>query len=275
MSQVTPLSEFLRARRAGASPRDADIPEYGRRRVKGLRREEVAVLAGVSSDYYVRLEQGRECRPSRQVLDAVARALNLDEEATAHLHRLAAAPAGRRRFPSDGGKVDGQLLRLLDSWLEQPAFVLGPALDILACNPMATALHRGFTADDNLARMVFADPAGRDFYRDWERVAEATAAELRAAYGHDPSDAHLAALVAELSGLSPRFAQLWASQHVRGKTGDHKLLLHPEVGELNVVFNSFTVNGAPGQQLVVYQAEPATLTAEAFGRLLSLAGTLV
>ncbi|MDX3852787.1 helix-turn-helix transcriptional regulator [Streptomyces sp. AK02-01A] len=275
MGQGTPLGEFLRARRAGVSPLEAGIPEYTRRRVKGLRREEVSMLAGVSGDYYVRLEQGRESRPSRQVLDAVAHALRLDEEATAHLHRLAAAPTARRRFPSDNTEVGDRLLRLLDGWREQPAFVLGPDLDILACNPMATVLHQGFTVDDNLARMVFADPAGRDFYRDWDRSARAAVAELRAAYGHDPARARLAELVAELSALSPRFAELWASHEVRGKTGDRKRLLHPEVGELEIDFLSFTVNGAPGQQLVVYQAEPATPTAAAFERLLARAAALV
>ncbi|MEU4537360.1 helix-turn-helix transcriptional regulator [Streptosporangium sp. NPDC023825] len=262
------MGEFLRARREALTPQDVGLPEYGRRRVKGLRREEVAMLAGMSSDYYVRLEQGRESSPSPQVVEAVARALSLDEEAAEHLRRLV-QPAARRRDAADD-HVSPQLLRLMDGWPTSPAFVLGPALDILAANTLATALHEGFTAG-NLARMVFTDPAGREFYRDWERAAHSCVAELRAAYGHDPESARINRLVEELSSASPAFADLWSRHEVKPKTQETKHLRHPRVGDLDIQFSAFTVNGAPNQQLVVYQAEPASATAAAFERLRSSA----
>ncbi|WP_343952180.1 helix-turn-helix transcriptional regulator [Nonomuraea longicatena] len=263
------MGEFLRARRETLKPQDVGLPEYGRRRVKGLRREEVAMLAGMSSDYYVRLEQGRESSPSAQVAEAVARALSLDEEATEHLHRLIQPPARRRDTADD--LVSPHLLQLMDSWTDVPAFVLGPALDILAANAMATALHEGFAAADNLARMVFCDPEGREFHQDWERAAHSCVAELRAAYGHDPDSPRINRLADELSSASPAFADLWARHDVKSKTQEGKHLRHPRVGDLHIQFSAFTVNGAPHQQLVVYQAEPASPTAVAFQRLRSSA----
>ncbi|GHF22688.1 transcriptional regulator [Streptomyces fumanus] len=260
------MGEFLRARREALKPRDVGLPEHGRRRVPGLRREEVALLAGVSSDYYIRLEQGRENSPSPQVLDAVAQALRLDAEATGHLHRLRLA-AHRRPGAAEHGEVSGQLLRLMESWEHTPAFVLGPALDVLAGNALATALHDGFEAFDNLARMVFADPAGRDFYQEWDRTAHSCVAELRAAYGHDPGSARIAEVVAELSAASEEFAALWSLHEVEVKSQDGKHLRHPRVGDLHIAFAAFTVNGAPHQQLIVYQAEPAGATAAALASL--------
>ncbi|MFC6883554.1 MULTISPECIES: helix-turn-helix domain-containing protein [Actinomadura] len=259
----TPLGDFLRARRERLRPRDVGLAEYGRRRVKGLRREEVAMLAGMSTDYYVRLEQGREANPSPQVVAAVADALRLDAEPAEHLRRLVQAPEARRT--PDAG-VSPQLLRLMDGWTACPAFVLGPALDVLACNAPAAALYEGFEPADNLARMVFADPAGREFYRDWERAAHSCVAELRAAYGHDPRSERIGEVVADLSARSPEFAALWARHDVKAKTQDGKRLRHPVVGDLSILFSAFTVNGAPGQELVVYQAE-SDATAAAFGRL--------
>ncbi|NJP95121.1 helix-turn-helix domain-containing protein [Nonomuraea sp. FMUSA5-5] len=264
---ATPLGDFLRARREALRPQDVGLPEYGRRRVKGLRREEVALLAGMSSDYYVRLEQGRESSPSPQVVEAVARALRLDAFATEHLWRLVQPPEARTWRHGAATAVDPQLLRLMDGWTTAPAFVLGPALDILAGNPMAAALHEGFSPADNLARMVFLDPAGREFYQEWERAAHSCAAELRAAYGHDPGDPRVAEVVADLSAGSPEFAELWARHDVKPKTQEGKHLRHPRVGDLHILFSAFTVNSAPHQQLVVYQAEPAGPTAQAFERL--------
>jgi transcriptional regulator with XRE-family HTH domain len=237
--------------------------------VPGLRREEVALLAGVSSDYYIRLEQGRENSPSPQVLDAVAQALKLDAESTDHLNRLCLAASQR---PHDWGETDvsQQLLQLMEGWDHTPAFVVGPALDIMAGNSLATALHSGFEKFDNLARMVFVDPAGRDFYQEWERAAHSCVAEIRAAYGHDPESARIAEVVAELSARSAEFAALWQLHDVKGKSQEGKHLKHPQVGDLHIKFAAFTVNGAPHQQLVVYQAEPASPTATAFETLRSL-----
>ncbi|ADB30595.1 transcriptional regulator, XRE family [Kribbella flavida DSM 17836] len=267
MSDSTPLGDFLRARRDALKPQDVGLPEYGRRRVKGLRREEVAMLAGMSSDYYVRLEQGRESSPSPQVVEAVAQALRLDAVATEHLWRLVQAPESRRWSRAEETPVSPQLLQLMDGWSTSPAFVLGPALDILAGNTLATALHEAFTPADNLARMVFVDPAGRDFYQEWERAAHSCVAELRFAYGHDPESRRIAEVVADLSAQSPEFAELWGRHDVKPKTQEGKHLRHPAVGDLHIQFSAFTVNGAPDQQLVVYQAEPATPTAAAFDRL--------
>ncbi|MFJ8135015.1 helix-turn-helix transcriptional regulator [Streptomyces sp. NPDC096013] len=270
MSKGTPLGAFLRARREALTPRDVGLPEYGRRRVPGLRREEVALRAGVSSDYYVRLEQGRENSPSPQVLEAVAQALKLDAESTAHLNRLCLTPSQRPRDPR-GADVSPQLLRLMDGWEHQPAFVLGPAFDVLAGNSLAAALHSGFDAFDNLARNLFVDPAGRDFYQEWDRAAHSCVAGLRAAYGHDPESARIAEVVEELTAGSEEFAGLWRLHDVRGKSQDVKHLRHPDVGDLHIGFAAFTVNGAPHQQLVVYQAEPASPTAAAFEKLRSSA----
>ncbi|WP_078615589.1 helix-turn-helix transcriptional regulator [Streptomyces sp. 303MFCol5.2] len=264
------MGDFLRARREALKPPDVGLPAYGRRRVPGLRREEVALLAGVSSDYYIRLEQGRENSPSPQVLDAVAQALKLDAEATDHLNRLCLTASQR---PRDRGERDvgGQLLRLMDGWEHTPAFVVGPALDIMAANSLATALHSGFARFDNLARMVFTDPAGRDFYQEWERAAHSCVAEIRAAHGHDPASARIAEVVAELSAQSDEFAAIWRLHEVKSKSQEGKHLKHPQVGDLYIEFVAFTVNGAAHQQLVVYRAEPAGPTAAAFETLRSLA----
>lgn len=270
MSDAIPLGAFLRARRDALTPQDVGLPAGGRRRVPGLRREEVALLAGVSADYYMRIEQGRESSPSPQVIDAVAQALRLDDEATDHLRRLT---LGRRERRASGqADVSPQLLQLMDSWPHAPAFLLGPALDVLAGNALATALHSGFERFDNLARMVFADPAGHDFYRDWDRAAQSCVAELRAAYGYDPESPRIAEVVETLSESSGEFAELWARHEVKSKSQEGKNLRHPQVGDLEIQFSAFTVNGAPHQQLVVYQAEPASPTADAFTLLRSLAG---
>ncbi|SFR03348.1 Helix-turn-helix domain-containing protein [Lentzea waywayandensis] len=263
----TPLGDFLRARRAALTPQDVGLPEHGRRRVKGLRREEVAILAGVSSDYYMRLEQGRESSPSAQVVEAVARALKLDAATTEYLWLLV-QPAEARTWRRTGGiPVSAQLRQLMDSWSDSPAFVVGPALDVMASNTMADALHDAFTPADNLARMVFLDPAGRTFYQQWDRAAHSCVAEIRAAYGHDPDNARIAEVVAGLSARSPEFAELWARHDVKPKTQETKHLRHSQVGDLEIQFSTFTVSGAPHQQLVVYQAEPASPTVEAFRRL--------
>ncbi|MFJ4788439.1 helix-turn-helix transcriptional regulator [Streptomyces sp. NPDC088794] len=270
MSNGTPLGDFLRARREALKPQDVGLPEYGRRRVPGLRREEVALLAGVSSDYYIRLEQGRESSPSPQVLEAVAQALKLDAESADHLNRLCLTPS-QRPHDRGGADVSPQLLQLMDGWEHTPAFVLSPALDILAGNSLATALHSGFDAFDNLARNVFVDPAGREFYQEWDRAAHSCVAELRAAYGHDPESVRIAEVVAELSEESEEFAGIWQLHDVKSKSQESKHLKHPEVGDLHIAFAAFTVNGAPHQQLVVYQAEPTSPTATAFEMLKSTA----
>ncbi|SOE56975.1 Helix-turn-helix domain-containing protein [Streptomyces sp. OV198] len=264
------LGGFLRARRAQLRPEATGLPTTGRRRVPGLRREEVATLAGVSTDYYMRLEQGRERHPPQQVLEAVARALRLDDEAVAHLYRVATPTARRTRRAPRVERVAPHLRRLLDTWSDTPAFVLGHALDVLARNRLAGALYASFTHSDNLLRMTFLDPAAHHFYRDWDRAAESSVATLRRAAGIDPEDPRLRELVGELSMRSADFRVLWARHDVRGKTREAKLFHHAQVGDLELHYEAFTVNSAPTQQLIVYQAEPGSTSADALALLGSL-----
>ncbi|MFD7667855.1 helix-turn-helix domain-containing protein [Streptomyces sp. NPDC059788] len=267
------LGDFLRARRAGLRPEDIGMASYGARRVAGLRREEVAVLAGVNADYYTRLEQGRERNPSPQVLDALSRALRLETDARTHLCRLAGATPGEPPVARTAERVGPELRQLMDGYPNTPAFVLGRTLDILAANALADALFAPFEPADNLARMAFADPAGRDFYADWERAAEATVANLRQAAGCDPGNPRLRELVRTLAGHSPEFARLWSAHAVRGKSRDAKHLLHPDVGPLTLTYQAFDVRDAPGRQLVIYHAEPGSPSAQALGLLGSLHAT--
>lgn len=269
------LGEFLRARRAALRPQDVGMVSHGVRRVAGLRREEVAVLAGVNADYYTRLEQGRERRPSAQVLDALGRALRLDPDAHAHLHRLAGTTPAERFAPTTD-RVGSALRRLMDGYPGAPAFVINRTLDILAANALAEALHSPFDAFEqagNLARMAFLDPAGRRFYTRWAHSAQATVAHLRQAAGLDPDNPRLRVLVRELTEHSADFTRLWNTHAVRGKTQDAKHLLHPDVGHLTLTYQSFDVRDAPGQQLVVYQAEPGSPSAQALDLLGSLHAT--
>ncbi|MFI6096886.1 helix-turn-helix transcriptional regulator [Lentzea sp. NPDC051213] len=256
------LGEFLKAHRARVNPEDAGLPSHTQRKVKGLRREEVAVLAGVSADYYARLEQGRETNPSAQVLDALSRALKLDTDARAHLHRLAGVVADEGHAPD---VVSPALRQLISGMHDMPAFVMNSVLDILAMNALAEALYDPFTPADNAARMTFLDPAAVSFYPRWQWVAQSTVAHLRGVA--DPKSPRLKQIVEALSE-SALFTELWEQHEVRGKTQDAKDFVHPAVGPLTFVYHSFDVREAPGQQLVIYRAEPGSPTADAL-RLLA------
>jgi transcriptional regulator with XRE-family HTH domain len=263
------LGSFLRARRGRVNPGDHGLSDHGTRRVTGLRREEVAVLASISVDYYTRLEQGRERHPSRQVIDLLADALTLDEDARAHLLRLAGLPPGPpagRPLPT----VHPDLLRLMEAWPGTPALVLGPALDILARNALARALFGGLAEQDNLVRIAFCDPEAPRFYVDWQRAAEATVAALRANAAAFPDEPRIAALVTDVEASSPAFAELWSRHDVGAKRRETKRLDHPHVGRIELRYETFDVRSAPGQQLVVYQAEPGSRSAQG----LALLGTL-
>jgi transcriptional regulator with XRE-family HTH domain len=265
------IGRFLRARRELVRPEEVGLPDLGRRRVPGLRREELALLAGVSADYYVRLEQGRDQHPSEQVLDALARALRLDDDATAHLHELARpAPRRRRRSPARPERVRPGLAALLDSWPGTPALVLGRRMDVLASNALAAALHPACATGGNMLRMVFLDLHARDVYPDLEAIAADTVAALRAAVGPDLDDPALTDLVGELSLKSKEFRRLWARHDVRDKTHGTKRILHPQVGELELHYESFAVNGSDGQMLVTYHAEPGSRSARALALLSSI-----
>ena len=271
MAEENRIGQFLRARRERVRPEDVGLPDFGRRRVPGLRREELATLAGVSADYYVRLEQGRERHPSEQVIDALARALQLDDDATAHLHELARPAPRRRRAARRTERVRPELLRLMEAWTHTPAMVTGRHLDVLAANSLATALHGGFSRGTNLVRSLFLDPAARERYPDWDEVTKDTVAALRASVGPDLDDSHLTDLVGELSLKSERFRTLWARHDVREKTYGTKRFVHPQVGELTIHYETFAVAGSSGQVLSVYHAEPGSPTEQALALLSSLA----
>ncbi len=273
MARENTLGEFLRARRQQVGPEDLGLPAGGSRRVAGLRREEVALLAGVSTDYYIRLEQGRERNPSAQVVDALARGLALDDDAVAHLHRLARPAPVRRRRARRREQVSPNLLRLMDGWPDTPALVLDRCLDVLAHNALGKALFDGHTYSGDLIRLVFLDPDAREFYPDWERVAVNTVGGLRAAAGIDPDDPQLVDTVGELSVKSADFRRLWARHDIRQKTHETKRFRHRLVGELELSYEALTVNSAPGQQLIVYQAEPGSPSEAALALLGSLAAS--
>ncbi|MFJ2260748.1 helix-turn-helix transcriptional regulator [Streptomyces sp. NPDC087844] len=275
MDSGNPLGEFLRARREMTDPSRAGQPWSGRRRTPGLRREEIAQLSGVSTDYYARLEQGREKHPSAQVVHSLARALGLDPEETAHLRQLARTARGTVRR---GGRVPvgPSLLRLMDGWHRTPALVLDRRLDVLAGNRLGRALFATMLDRDetNLVRFTFLDPDARDLYPHWERVARSGLAALRAGSGDLVNDPGLTELVGELSLKSPEFRALWARHDVRGKGHEAKSFHHHEVGELTLTYDSFTVDSAPDQQLVVYQAEPGSASEQALALLATVAADL-
>ena len=244
------LGEFLKAHRARVDPKDAGLPSHTQRKVKGLRREEVAVLAGVSADYYARLEQGRETNPSAQVLDALSRALRLDTDARAHLHRLAGVVADEGHAPD---VVSPELRQLISGMYDMSAVVMNSLLDVLATNALADALYEPFSPADNVARMTFLDPAATSFYPRWNWVAQSTVAHLRQTA--DPKSQRLRQMVEELN-QSPVFKELWEQHEVRGKTQDAKEFMHPAVGPIKLNYHSLEVREAPGQYLVIYQADP-------------------
>jgi len=227
------------------------------------------MLAGMSVDYYVRLEQGRERHPSAQVLDALSEVLHLDDDARLHLYRVAGlAPASSRTILPE--RVDPQLLQLMDKWPDTPALVLGRAYDVLAGNRLAYALFDGFRHGANLLFKVFLDPTARTFYPDWEKAAANTVAGFRLLHGEAPRDPRIREVLRTVSEQSTEFTQLWARHDARGKRHESKRFHHPEVGEVTLRMEAFDVRSSPGQQLVVYHAEAGSPSAEA----LSLLGTL-
>jgi transcriptional regulator with XRE-family HTH domain len=262
------LGPFLRSRRGHVQPDDVGLAGHTTRRVPGLRREEVAMLAGVSVDCYARLEQGRERHPSPSVLNAIAGALCLDRDQREHLFRLAdlapTALAPRTEAPPRS------LLDLLEAWPHTPAAIINRQLDVLAHNALAGALCSDFERVDNLARMTFLDPVSAHFYARWDQAAESCVANLRLAQGRVGSADAVRRLVVELSATSAAFRHLWAQHDVRGKTHDAKALRHHDVGELLLEDHAFDIKGFPGHQLIVYQAAPGSPSAEK----LQLLGTL-
>lgn len=279
MDSRSEIKEFLASRRARVTPEQAAIPVYGRnRRVKGLRREEVALLAGVGVDYYVRMERGNLRGVSEQVLDALARALQLDEAERAHLFDLAraanAGPAARRHTGAQ--RVRPSVQRILDV-VGAPAWVRNARHDLLAANRLGYALYSELLSDPisppNNARYVFLNPRSKEFFVDWERAAGDIVAMLRSEAGRNPYDKALTELIGELSTRSETFRTRWAAHDVRFHRSGRKQLRHPVVGDLDLSFEAMEL---PGEDLtmLVYTAEPASPSQEALDLLASWAATL-
>jgi len=274
------MREFLTSRRAKITPEQAGLRWYGdNRRVPGLRREEVALLAGVSVDYYTRLERGNAAGVSESVLEAIARALQLDEAERAHLFDLARAaqPAPRRRRRARE-RVRPSVARMLDAITAAPAFVRNGRMDLLAANPLGRALYsQHFDSPHgppNSARFIFLDPRAPGFYLDWEQVATDAVAVLRSEAGKDPHDRDLSDLVGELSTQSEIFRTRWAAHNVRYHDTGAKRFQHPVVGDLELTYDTMELVADPGLTMFVYTAEAGSRSAEALGLLASWAATL-
>jgi transcriptional regulator with XRE-family HTH domain len=264
------LGRYLRVRRALVPPDAAGVPHQGNRRVPGLRREEVAFLAGVSSDYYVRLEQGRDRHPSDQVLLAIARALQLDEDATAYLLQLARPPCPRSQRARGPEKVSDRIRTLISNWPLIPAYVHGPYMDILAANALATALCPFITPGRNAILDAFTEPEMRQLRPDWDTMTARAVPHLRSVAGADTDDPGLVDLVDELSLRSERFRTLWARQDVKNKTTGTSLFTHPQVGPLKLNYEQLLIPGSGLQALVTYHAQPGSDSEERLHLLASI-----
>jgi transcriptional regulator with XRE-family HTH domain len=277
------VKTFLSSRRAKISPGRAGLIDSGRRRVPGLRRSEVADLAGVSVEYYAQLERGDLSGVSESVLDAVAHALRLDEAERAHLADLAraAGPATRTRRRRPVQQVRPTVIRILDGLTEIPAMVNNGRLDVLAANPLARALFAPVFADFgrlagrtvNHARFTFLSPRAHDFWPDWERAADDSVAMLRTEAGRDPYDKALTDLVGELSTRSDAFRTRWAAHDVRLHRTGTKHLRHPVVGDLHLPYEVLELPADPGLTLIAFTAQPATPEDDALKLLASWAAT--
>lgn len=268
------LADFLKRARAAVDPARAGLPADSRvRRVPGLRREEVALLAGVSTDYYTRLEQGRRITPSRSVLDAIARALDLDETGRAHLEHLVGAPPRGRKPPTAAQRVRPGLYQLLESLTGTPAMILGHHSDVLAINRLGAALIADFDRmrprERSYARWMFLSPDARKLFADWDVQARSVVENLRLELGAHPGDPITTALVDELSAASSDFRDWWAQHRVYQRTHGSKHLRHPVVGEITVDYETFTMPDDPDQTLFTYTTEAGTASREAMNLLIS------
>ncbi|WP_084960329.1 helix-turn-helix transcriptional regulator [Thermoactinospora rubra] len=267
------LAAFLRSRRARLRPRDVGLPEQGNRRTPGLRRQEVAQLAGMSIDYYIRLEQGRGPQPSRQVLNSLARALVLTQDERAHLFRVAGQPVESTTRRRD---VPPSVLHLISFLEEVPAYVLDAAYTIVAANPMANALMDGVMEQPieqrNVIRWCFMAPDIAAHLDDEERgrFARASVADLRVAAGRYPDDPEIQVLVAEMLALSPEFARLWAEHEVEVRRMQRKTIHHPAVGEIHAICQVLPVPDRDDLRLVLYTTEPGSPSHLALRRLREL-----
>lgn len=279
------VREFLTTRRAKLSPADVGLPDIGQRRVPGLRRGEVAALAGVSIEYYSKLERGQIAGASSSVLEAIAQALRLDDTERAHLSDLARAADGiptsgrSRRRASKPGTGRPSLYWALDAITGGVAFVRNQQQDLLATNALGRIFYSPLIGDGgrtpNLARFQFLDPVSRDFYPDWELFAHMCVSIMRAEAGRDPHDRGLQDLVGELSTQSETFRRLWGAHDVRTHGAGTKRFHHPDVGELVLAYEELAITAEPGHVLMVYTAEPGSPSSEKLQLLASLAATRV
>jgi len=279
------IRDFLVSRRAKITPAQVGLPAGARRRVAGLRREEVAVLAGVSTEWYTRLEKGHIGGVSEDVLDAVARALRLDDDERTYLFDLARSSRSEGRTPSGRRDVEipPQIQWLLDSMTMSSAFVRNGRTDVVASNPLTRAVYAPMfgsaTVDQrgrpNIARYIFLDSGAQDFFVDWDAAGSATAALLRAEAAREPRDRALRELVGELSTLSPEFRGLWAAHDVLIRHDGVKRLQHPDVGHLELTFQSvdLPLSGRAVHNLITYTAEPGTTSEDRLKLLASWAAT--
>ncbi|MEV6489366.1 helix-turn-helix transcriptional regulator [Actinoplanes sp. NPDC051633] len=273
------IREFLTTRRARITPEQAGLRVYGTsRRVAGLRREEVATLAGISAEYYIRLERGNVSGASESVLDGIAHALQLTDDERAHLYDLVQAasntrPPARRRPPQ--ARVRPTVQRIMDSMVLTPALIVDSRLDILAANELGRALYAPIFDDPvkppNHARFLFLDRHAGDFWRDWAQAADDAVALLRGSAGRDPYDEHLSNLIGQLSTRSDDFRVRWAAHNVRAHLTGAKRIHHPVVGDLELPFESMPLPSDPGQSLVMYSAEPDSASHAALQLLASWA----
>ncbi|PKZ64239.1 transcriptional regulator [Gordonia terrae] len=285
MDNRAEVREFLMSRRAKISPETAGLPAGGNRRVPGLRRSEVATLAGVSVEYYSRLERGTIAGASSSVLESLARALQLDDTERAHLLDLARAADGipasgrSRRRSSKSTATRNSLHWALEAITDAVAFVRDSHQDLLATNALGRAFYSPVIGDGgrtpNLARFQFLDPASHDFYPDWELFAEMCVAIVRAEAGRDPHDKAMQDLVGELSTRSDTFRTLWAAHNVRTHGAGTKRFQHPVVGELTLAYEELAVTADPGTILMIYTAEPGSPSAERLQLLASYAASEV
>jgi transcriptional regulator with XRE-family HTH domain len=279
MDTRSEIRDFLTSRRARIKPEDVGLQTYGPRRVPGLRREEVATLAGVSVDYYNRMERGNLSGASESVLDALARALHLDEAGRTHLFDLARAsgPSARPRRRSTKQSVRASVQWMLDSMTGSAAIAESRRLDALATNRLGRAFYShlfdGSGRPVNFARFIFLDPRATEFYADWERAARESAALLRLEAGRNPYDRELSDLIGELSTRSEEFRGHWATHNVRLHHQGEKGFNHPVVGELELSYNLIELPADPGLMMVAYTAEPGSRSAEALSLLASWAAT--
>ncbi|HMR48409.1 MAG TPA: helix-turn-helix transcriptional regulator [Arachnia sp.] len=279
MDNRAEVKDFLTTRREKVSPKDVGLPAGANRRVKGLRRSEVAALAGVSVEYYTKIERGHISGASPEILDALARALRLDDAERAHLFDLAhaASPVARppRRRSPKGWTPHPSLQWILDAVTDGPAFVRNGRMDILATNPLARAFYRDVFdmpgQPPNIARFTFLDERANEFYPDWEAFADVTVAILRTEAGRDPHNKDLHDLIGELSTRSAEFRTRWGSHNVRHHGTGFKTFRHPVVGEMTLAYEGMEMESEPGLSITIYAAEPGSPSADRMRLLASWA----